>query len=52
MNKPMTYDELMTFALENYSKGGDSIYECWDESTFNEYMQEFGPITKKKALEN
>ena len=51
MNEPMTYEELIQFALENYTKGGDSVYECWDETTFNEYVQEFGPITKKKALE-
>lgn len=51
MNEPMTYEELIQFALENYSKGGDSVYECWDEQAFNEYVQEFGPMTRKKALE-
>lgn len=51
MNEPMTYEELIQFALENYTKGGDSVYECWDEQVFNEYVQEFGPITRKKALE-
>ena len=50
MNKPMTYEELMAFALENYTKGGDSTYECWDKKAFDEYVQEFGPMTKAKAL--
>ena len=45
----LTYDELMKLALENYSKGGDGIYECWDEQTYNDYVKEFGPITKTKA---
>lgn len=47
----MTYKELKEFALVNYEKGGDFIYECWDERTFNEYVAEFGDITKAKALE-
>lgn len=25
--------------------------ECWDENTFNEYVNEFGPITEKVALD-
>jgi hypothetical protein len=50
MNKELTYEELIQFALENYSKGGDGVYECWDRQTFDEYVAEFGPITKKSAL--
>ena len=48
---PITYEELIEFAKENYTKGGDSVYECWDEQTFNTYVEEFGPITKKSAFE-
>ena len=47
----MTYKELMEFALLHYEEGGDFIYECWDERTFNDYVAEFGDISKSKALE-
>ena len=46
----LTYEELMALALENYSKGGDATYECWDQQTFNDYVNQFGPMTKTKAL--
>ena len=46
----MNYKELMEFALLHYEEGGDFIYECWDERIFNEYVAEFGDITKAKAL--
>lgn len=46
----MSYDELMAFALAHYSEGGDGVYECWDKRTYDEYVAEFGPITKSKAL--
>ena len=46
----MTYEELMTLALKHYNEGGDGVYECWDRQTFNEYVAEFGEITKKDAL--
>ena len=48
--KPLTYEELISLALEHYEKGGDGVYECWDESAFNEYVNLFGPIYKKDAL--
>ena len=47
--KYMTYDEMLQFAMENYEKGGDGFVECWDEKMFDEYVEEFGPITKTKA---
>lgn len=50
MNKILNYDELMAFALENYTKGGDFVYECWGKREFNDYVKEFGPITKQEAL--
>lgn len=46
----MTYEELMEFALAHYEEGGDGVYECWDRRTYNEYITEFGAITKEKAL--
>lgn len=50
MKKGLTYNEFMKLSLEYYEKGGDGYYECWDEKQFNEYVAEFGAITKKKAL--
>ena len=47
---PLTWKELYKLALENYEKGGDGIVECWDETTFNEYVAEFGPIPRKVAI--
>ena len=46
----MNYEELMEFALAHYEKGGDFVYECWDRKIFNEYVAEFGAISKEKAL--
>lgn len=48
--KAMTYDEFIEYAKKHYNRGGDSFYECWDERTFNENVEMFGPITKRKAL--
>jgi len=48
--KAMNYEELIEYARKHYNRGGDSVYECWDERTFNEYVKEFGPITKRDAL--
>ena len=50
MDKILTYDEFIALAKENYCKGGDSYYECWGTSEFNEYVDMFGPITKRDAL--
>lgn len=51
MEKGLTYEELMALALEHYNEGGDSTYECLDERAFNEYVKEYGPMTKEDALE-
>lgn len=50
MKKALTWKEFYKLALRNYENGGDGIVECWDENTFNEYVNEFGPITEKVAL--
>lgn len=48
--KHLTFDELMSLALEHYNDGGDSTFECWDRNTFDDYVKLFGPMTKTKAL--
>ena len=50
MKKGLTYEEFMKLSLEYYEKGGDGYYECWDKKQFDEYVAEFGAITKRKAL--
>lgn len=47
---PVTYEELIELAKKNYNKGGDGIVECWDRNTFDSYVKECGPITKKVAM--
>lgn len=49
-DKVLSYDEFMELAMKNYLKGGDSYYECWDEETFSEYVQDFGYVTYEKAV--
>ena len=48
--KALTYQELMELAKQHYNEGGDATYECCDERWFNDYVEQFGPMTKKKAL--
>jgi hypothetical protein len=48
--KGLSFKEFQKIALENYNNGGDSFYECWEERDFNEYVEEFGPITKTKFM--
>lgn len=50
MAKYITYDELMKLAMRHYNEGGDAIYECWDQRTFDDYVAMFGPMTKAQAL--
>ena len=50
MAKALSYAELIEYARMHYAKGGDSVFECWDERTFDDYVKEFGEITKSKAL--
>lgn len=51
MKKFLNWKEFYKLALRNYENGGDGIVECWDENTFNEYVNEFGPITEEVALD-
>lgn len=48
--KILTYPEFIDYALAHYNKGGDTFYECWDLRTFQSYVEQFGAITKSKAL--
>ena len=47
----LTYDEFIALAKANYNKGGDGYVECWDERTFNYFVENFGVITKASALD-
>lgn len=46
MNKALTYQEALDFAMENYSKGGDTFWEC----TSREEFEALGPVTKTDLL--
>ena len=46
----LTYSEFMKLALKHYNEGGDSVYECWEKYQFDDYVNQFGPITEEKAL--
>ena len=47
--KGLTYEEFIALAKENYNKGGDVAVECWDQKTFETYVEMFGPVTKTEA---
>jgi len=49
--KVLSFEEFIALAMKHYSKGGDGYVECWDERTFSDYVADFGPITRSKALE-
>ncbi len=50
MEKVLSYEEVIALARENYNNGGDIVFECWDEKFYNDYVKEFGPISKEKLL--
>lgn len=45
--KDLSFGELLTLAKENYAKGGDVIYECWDQNFYDDYVKECGPVKRK-----
>lgn len=49
MTKGLSYEEFQEIGRSNYNKGGDVIVECWSEQDFNNYVKEFGEITKSRA---
>lgn len=50
MKKIFTYEDLIQLAQKHYNEGGDGIVECWTRETFDEYVAEFGPMTRSSAL--
>ena len=49
--KGLTYEEFMQYARQHYNSGGDGYYECWDRRLHDEYIAQFGIITKRTALQ-
>ena len=47
--KGLTYEEFIELAKENYEKGGDVYVECWERYQYEDYVKEFGTVTKTKA---
>lgn len=45
--KVLSFGELLTIAKENYAEGGDTVYECWNQSFFDDYVREAGPVYRK-----
>lgn len=49
--KALTYEELIEYAMAHYNRGGDVTVECCDKKWFDDYVAQFGPITKRVALQ-
>lgn len=49
-NEALTYEEFIALGKENYTKGGDVVYECWERYEFEEYVKMFGAMTEEKAM--
>ena len=47
--KGLTYQQFIDYCKTKYTAGGDTYVECWDEKTFNEWVAQFGAMTKKRA---
>ena len=39
------------WTFDEFAQSVENQRKCWDENTFNEYVNEFGPITEKVALD-
>ncbi len=50
-DKALNYEEFIALAKANYSKGGDGYVECWDDRIFAYFVEEFGSISKERALQ-
>lgn len=46
----LTYEEFMELARQNYTRGGEVFYECWEKYQFQEYVKQFGEVTVKQAM--
>ena len=49
-NEALTYEEFIALGKENYTNGGDVVYECWERYEFEEYVKMFGAMTEEKAM--
>ena len=49
-NHKLSYKEFKELAMANYNNGGDAVVECWDETAFRYYCEEFGQMTEADAL--
>lgn len=49
-NEALTYEEFIALGKENYTKGGDVVYECWERYEFEDYVKMFGAMTEEKAM--
>lgn len=45
----LTYEQFIALAQEWYKWGGDTFVECWGRREFDEYVKQFGQITKTRA---
>jgi hypothetical protein len=50
MKKALSFEDFQALAIQHYNNGGDAIVECWDEQTYDDYVEEFGYITEETAL--
>ena len=46
----LSFDEFLGLAKKHYRDGGADVLECWDQQSFDIYVEMFGPMTMKKAL--
>ena len=46
MKNSITFQRFMEIAKENKAS---TVLETWDETAFDEYIRQFGPITEKGA---
>lgn len=49
-SRVLTYEDLIDLSRQYYSKGGDSVYECWDKRTYDESVKMDGDMTVERAL--
>jgi len=49
-NHKLSYKEFKELAMANYNNGGAAVVECWDETAFRYYWEEFGQMTEADAL--
>lgn len=46
--KGLTYQQFIDYCKTKYTAGGDTYVECWDEKMFNDWVAQFGAMTKKR----